>query len=74
MKIAATAVSMDAARTYKEVEQHIAGVQIGQGTAGRQGRADLFGANLASMLASTTSTTLNCQSVVNRAGTTSHLP
>jgi hypothetical protein len=74
MNIAATAVSMDAARTYKEVEQHIAGVQIGQGTADRQGRADLFGASLASMLASITSTTLSCQSEVNRAGTTSHLP
>lgn len=75
MNIAATAVSMDAARTYKEVEQHITGVQIGQGTADRQGQADLFGTRLATMLASTTSTTLNCRSVVNRAGTTSsHLP
>jgi hypothetical protein len=74
MNIAATAVSMDAARTYKEVEQHITGVQIGQGTADRQGQADLFGTRLATMLASTTSTTLNCRSVVNQAGTTCHSP
>lgn len=68
MKIAATAVSMDAARTYKEVEQHITGVQRGSATAGLSGQSDLFGIRLAAMLASTTSTTLECRSAVSRPG------
>lgn len=72
MNIAATAVSMDAARTYKEVEHHITGARIGQGTVGRQGQADLFGTRLATMLASTTSTTLSCRSAINRAGATTN--
>jgi len=66
MQIAATTVSMDAARTYKEVDQRFTGLSMGPPAAG-SGQTDLFGIRLATMLASTTQTTLSCRSEVSRA-------
>ena len=67
MNIAATAVSMDAARTYKEVEQRFTGVSRGTAPADSPEQTDLFGVRLATMLASATQTTLACRSEVSRA-------
>ena len=66
MKIAATAVGMDAARTYKEVEQRFSGLSMGPEPVEIAGQTDLFGIRLATMLASSTQTTLNCRSEVSR--------
>jgi len=68
MNIAATAVSMDAARTHTEVEQRFTGWGMGPAPAGTAGQTDLFGVRLATMLASATQTTLTCRSEVSRAG------
>ena len=67
MKIAATAVGMDAARTYKEVEQRFTGLSMGTEPVEIAGQTELFGIRLATMLASSTQTTLNCRSEVSRA-------
>ncbi|WP_051553585.1 hypothetical protein [Desulfobulbus elongatus] len=66
MKIAAATVSMDAAHTYKEVEQRFTGVRMGAATAVSPEQADSFGIRLATMLASSTRTTLSCRSEVDR--------
>lgn len=67
MKIAATAVGMDAARTYKDVEQRFTGLSMGTEPVEIAGQTELFGIRLATMLASSTQTTLNCRSEVSRA-------
>lgn len=63
MYIAATALSMDASQTYKEVEQRVSGLTSTPATAGS---SDAFGIRLASMLASTTQTQISCQSAICR--------
>lgn len=67
MNIAATSVSMDAARTYKDVEQRFTGLSMGAAPAAATEQTDLFGVRLASLLASTTQTTLACRSEVSQA-------
>jgi len=67
MKIAATAVGMDAACTYKDVEQRCTGLSMGTEPVEIAGQTELFGIRLATMLASSTQTTLNCRSEVSRA-------
>lgn len=67
MKIAATAVGMDAARTYKEVDQRFTGFSMGSSPVEIAGQTELFGIRLATMLASSTQTTLNYRSEVSRA-------
>lgn len=67
MKIAATAVGMDAARTYKEVEQRYTGLSMGSEPVEIAGQTELFGIRLATMLASSTQTALSCRSEVSRA-------
>ena len=67
MKIAATAVSMDAARTYREVEQRFTGLSMGAAQTEAPEQTDLFGIRLAAMLASSTQTELTCRSEVSRA-------
>lgn len=60
MYITATSLSMDASQTYKEVEQRVSGLTSMPVT----GTTDGFGIRLASMLASTTQTQINCQSAL----------
>jgi hypothetical protein len=67
MKIAATSVSMDAARTYREVDQRFTGLSMGTAPAEISGQTDLFGIRLAAMLASSTQTELTCRSEVSQA-------
>lgn len=67
MKIAATAVSMDAARTYKEVEQRINGLNTTTGLMDTAESFDAFGIRLSRLLASTTQTQFSGQSEVGRA-------
>lgn len=62
MYIAAATISMDAARTYKEVEQRFTGASMGSSPAA--GQSDPFGLRLASLLATTTQTSLACRSEV----------
>ncbi len=64
MKIAATAVSMDAARTYKEVEQRISGVTLLSGGVDASTPSDDFSVRLSRTLASSTQTQLTTRSVV----------
>lgn len=63
MYITATALSMDASQTYKEVEQRVSGLTSTPMTAGT---SEAFGIRLASMLASTTQTQINCHSAIRR--------
>ncbi len=63
MYIAATALSMDASQTYKEVDQRVSGLTSTPVTAGS---SNAFGIRLASMLASTTQTQISCQSAICR--------
>ena len=60
MYITATSLSMDASQTYKEVEQRVSGLT----STPASGATDGFGIRLASMLASTTQTQINCQSAI----------
>ena len=60
MYITATSLSMDASQTYKEVEQRVRGLS----STPVSGTTDGFGIRLASMLASTTQTQINCQSAI----------
>lgn len=60
MYITATSLSMDASQTYKEVEQRVSGLN----STPVSGTTDGFGIRLASMLASTTQTQINCQSAI----------
>jgi len=62
MKIAATSVSMDAAHTYREVDQRF--TAMGMATGASSGQTDGFGIRLASMLASSTQTQCVCSSEV----------
>jgi len=62
MKIAATTVSMDAAHTYREVDQRF--TAMGMATGMSSGQTDAFGIRLASMLASSTQTQCVCSSEV----------
>lgn len=64
MYITATALSMDASQTYKEVEQRFSGLTSTSGL--MAGQSDAFGIRLASMLASSTQTQINCRSEVCR--------
>jgi hypothetical protein len=65
MKIAATAVGMDAARTYREVEQRISGFGLMNGT-DTPATANDFGIRLSRTLNSSSLTQSTSQSVVNR--------
>ncbi|WP_310600082.1 hypothetical protein [Desulfobulbus sp.] len=66
MNIAAATVSMDAARTYREVEQQFTGLSMGVAAAASPEQADSFGFRLATVLASATQTSLTCRSEVWR--------
>ncbi len=65
MKIAATAVGMDAARTYREVEQQILGIGLMSGTEPSATAHD-FGIRLSRTLSSSSLTQSTRQSVVSR--------
>jgi hypothetical protein len=65
MKIAATAVGMDAARTYREVEQRISGFGLMNGT-DTPATANDFGIRLSRTLNSSSLTQSTSQSVVSR--------
>ena len=65
MKIAATAVGMDAARTYREVEQRISGFGLMNGT-DTPAMANDFGIRLSRTLNSSSLTQSTSQSVVSR--------
>ena len=64
MHITATALSMDASHTYKEVEQRVSGLTA-TGTP-VNGQSDAFGVRLASMLASSCATEICCASEIKR--------
>jgi len=64
MYIAATALSMDASQTYKEVEQRVSGLTSASNL--EAGPNDTFGLRLASMLASARQTQISCESEVCR--------
>ncbi|MGD9948405.1 MAG: hypothetical protein AB7U29_07985 [Desulfobulbus sp.] len=64
MYIAATALSMDASQTYKEVEQRVSGLTSTSNLG--TGQSDAFGIRLASMLASSSQSQICCQSEVCR--------
>ncbi len=65
MKIAATSVSMDAARTYKEVEQRQTGLHTLTGIVDTSAPLDDFSVRLSRTLASSSQTQLFTQSVVS---------
>ena len=69
MKIAATAVSMDAARTFREMEQRTLGLNQTTAFADPSGQPDVFSVRLASAFASSTQTQTSAQSVVSRIDT-----
>ncbi len=64
MYIAATALSMDASQTYKEVEQRVSGLTNASTPA--TGQSDTFGIRLASTLASARQTQISSQSEICR--------
>ncbi|MGE4560335.1 MAG: hypothetical protein AB7E77_09045 [Desulfobulbus sp.] len=64
MYITATTLSMDASQTYKDVEQRISGLTSTNSPV--SGQANTFGIRLASALASSTRTQINCRSEVCR--------
>ncbi len=66
MKIAATAVSMDAARKYTEVEQQITGFTFNNGGALSRVAVSDFGTRLTSLVSSSTRSTLQAQSTIHR--------
>lgn len=69
MKIAATAVSMDAARTFREMEQQTLGLNQTSAFADPSSQLDVFSLRLAGALASSTQTQTSAQSVVSRIDT-----
>lgn len=69
MKIAATAVSMDAARTFRELEQRTLGLNQTTALADPSGQLDGFSLRLAGAFASSTQTQTSAQSVVSRIDT-----
>lgn len=73
MKIAATAVGMDAARTYREVEQRISGFGLMNGT-DTPATANDFGIRLSRTLNSSSLTQSTSQSVVSRVSDGCPLP
>jgi hypothetical protein len=66
MKIAATAVSMDAARTFREMEQRLTGLNQTTATADPSSLLDDFSVRLTRSLASSTQTQITARSVVGR--------
>ena len=64
MYIAATALSMDASQTYKEVEHRVSGLTSTSNLP--SGQNDAFGLRLASTLASARQTQISCESEVCR--------
>jgi len=75
MNIAAATVSMDAAYSYKEVEQQFTRLSMGAATTASPEQVDSFGLRLATVLASSTQTSLSCRSEVwlPNCGTTTSL-
>ncbi len=74
MKIAATAVSMDAARTFREMEQRLTGLNQTTATADPSGQPDDFSVRFARSLASSTQTQITARSTVGRISTGDESP
>ena len=74
MKIAATAVSMDAAQTFRDIEHHSIDFETSPATSTPANLAADFGVHLAHSLSSTTLSQTTAQSVVRHTGPVTSLP